>query len=125
MRRGGGSGITVIFHLKDEKGRMVNPSLAPLDLGTDIVYADRYATHFMPLSPLKEKKYSQAIKNTLYHLVENYCIISLCFYFIMNGIVFVFICFLGAILCSDLQLSRLKTLFCIFLCYFYFLLCSF
>ena len=56
----------------------------------------------MPLSPLKEKKYTKARKTPLYRLVDIYCIISLSFHFIMSGIVFIFVLFLGTVPCSVL-----------------------
>ena len=60
-------------------------------MNTEIVYTNVSATAFMPLSSLKEQGYSQARKTPLYHLVEIYCIIRFIVYFIMNGIVFVFV----------------------------------
>ena len=61
---GENSGLKFIFHLKDEKGHIFNPSLAPLELNTELVYADGFATPFMPLSPLKEQKFSRASKKS-------------------------------------------------------------
>ena len=64
--------------------------LYPVKLNTELVYASGSAKLFMTLSPLKEQKSSRASKTPIYRLVDSYCIISLHFYFIMNGIVFVF-----------------------------------
>ena len=97
---GGGYSLKCIFHLKDEKVRIFNPSLKTLELNTDIVYARGSAAPFMPLSPLKEQKFSQESKSPIYRLVDSYCIISFLFYFIMSGIVFVFVYFGGTVLFS-------------------------
>ena len=88
---GGDSGLKFIFHFKDYRGHISNPSLTPLDMNTELVYADGYATLLIPLSPVKENKSSQARKNPFYRLVDSYCIISSNFYFIMSGIVFIFV----------------------------------
>ena len=61
---GGNNGLKVILHLKDENGRILNPSLIPLEMNTELVYDYGYATTFTPLSTLKEKKYSRASKNS-------------------------------------------------------------
>ena len=34
---GGDAGLKIIFHLKDEKGRIFYPSLTPLELNTELV----------------------------------------------------------------------------------------
>ena len=57
------TGLKFIFHLKDDKGHIFSPSLTPLELNAEIFYVDVSATPFMPQSPLKEKKSSQASKN--------------------------------------------------------------
>ena len=80
------SGLKFIFHIKDKNGHISNPSLKPIELNTELVYADGSATPFVPLSPLKEKNTAEQAK--LYHLVGSYCIISLCFYFTRSRIVF-------------------------------------
>ena len=50
------SDLKFIFHLKYDKGCILNLSLTPLDLNTELVYANGSITHFMYLYPLKEKK---------------------------------------------------------------------
>ena len=52
------SGLKFIFHLKDEKGHVLNPYLEPLDINDEIVYANIYATPFMLLFTLKDQKFS-------------------------------------------------------------------
>lgn len=59
------SGLSVIFHLKDEKGRIVNPSVA-MPLRTELIYSDGTPTPLLPLAPLKEKRSSKKSKTTLY-----------------------------------------------------------
>ena len=49
---GGNYALNFIFHIKDDKGCILNPSLTPLDLNTELVYTNEYDTTFMPLSPL-------------------------------------------------------------------------
>ena len=58
-----------------QKGLIIKTSLTPLDLNTDLVYADGYTPPFMTLSPLKEK--NPPDQEELYRLVGSYCIISL------------------------------------------------
>ena len=84
-------GLKCIFHFKDDKGCISDPSLTPPEMNNELVYADGYATQLKPLSPVKENKSSQARKNPFYRLVDSYCIISSKFYFIMSGIVFILI----------------------------------
>ena len=90
MRRGD-AGLKIIFHLKDKKGHILNPSLTPLYLNTEFSCVHRYAKLFVPLYPLKERKYFWASKNPLYRLVVSYFIISWVFNYIMSGTVFVFV----------------------------------
>ena len=61
---GGNSGQNIIFHLRDQKGRIFIPSLTLLEMNTDIFYANGSSTPFMPLSTLREKKSSQASKDS-------------------------------------------------------------
>ena len=77
--KGVNDGLNFIFHIKGKKGHISNPSLTPLELNTELVYANEYAPTFMFLSPIKESKYSPASKTPLYCLVGSYCIISLNF----------------------------------------------
>ena len=88
---GKNAGLKFIFHLKDDKVCILNPSLKPLELNTESFYADWSVTPFKPLSTLMDKKYSRANKTPLYLLVDSYCIISLSFCFIMSSIIFVFV----------------------------------
>eukprot|EP00562_Extubocellulus_spinifer_P002531 CAMPEP_0178483286 /NCGR_PEP_ID=MMETSP0696-20121128/7156_1 /TAXON_ID=265572 /ORGANISM="Extubocellulus spinifer, Strain CCMP396" /LENGTH=589 /DNA_ID=CAMNT_0020110799 /DNA_START=633 /DNA_END=2402 /DNA_ORIENTATION=- len=68
------SGLSVIFHLRDEKGRIVNPSMA-MPLRTELVYADGSPTPIMPLAPLKQRRSSKMSKISLYHpLVPDPCL---------------------------------------------------
>ena len=90
---GGNDSLKIIIYLKYDTDCILNPYSIPLELNTDIFYAYVSATHFLPLSPLNEKKYIWSIKPTLYRMVYSYCIISLSLYFITSGIVFVFIYF--------------------------------
>ena len=48
------AGLNVIFHIKDEQGLIFNTYLTPVEMNTELFYADGYAKLFMPLSPLKE-----------------------------------------------------------------------
>ena len=91
----------MIVHFKYDKGGIVNLSLTSLEPNTEHVYSDGSATPFIHLSHMKEKTSSWKIKPPLYCLVGNYLIISLRFYFIISGIVFVFVWFLGNVLFSD------------------------
>ena len=50
------SDLKFIFHLKYDKGCILNLSLTPLDLNTELVYADGSVTNCINLYPLKEKK---------------------------------------------------------------------
>ena len=90
---GENTGLKFIFHLRGKKSHIFDPSLTLLDLNNELVYDDGSIENFMPLSPLKERKYPQARKNSLYHPVRSYCIISILFYFIINSIVFIFVWF--------------------------------
>ena len=54
MRRGN-SGLKFIFHIKDNKGCIFNTYLTPLDLNTEIFYADGYVTPFITLSLSKDQ----------------------------------------------------------------------
>ena len=60
---GGNAGLKVIFHIKNEHGIIFNTYLKPLEMNTELVYADGYATTFMPLSTLKEKNTHEQAKN--------------------------------------------------------------
>ena len=101
---GKNSGLKVIFHLKENYVRIFYPSLTSLVLNTEFVYADGYSTPFMTISSMKEQKSSRASKILLYRLVDSYCIISLHYYCIISGILFVFVWFLGTVLCGDLYI---------------------
>ena len=45
-----------------KKDDTLNTSLTTLDLNNELVYENGYATHFMPLSLMNNKKSSQAMK---------------------------------------------------------------
>ena len=51
-----------IFHIKEKKDDTLNTSLTTLNLNNELVYENGYATHFMPLSLMNNKKSSQAMK---------------------------------------------------------------
>ena len=74
-------GLKFIFHLKDKKGRIFNPSMWPLERNTEIVYDDGSVTPFMPLSPLKDKNPPEQAKSCFGHfcLVVYGVILWLCF----------------------------------------------
>ena len=55
----------------------------------------------MLLSTLKEKNPHKQAKTLSTVIFESYCIISLGFYFIMSGIVFVFVFCLGHVIFRD------------------------
>ena len=71
------AGLKVIFNLKDEKGRIFNTSLTPLELNTNLVYADGSTTPCVPLSSLKEQKSSQASKNSTAWLAGTVLLVSI------------------------------------------------
>ena len=51
---------------------------------------------------LRGSKNTPDQEKPLYRLIDSYCIIIFHFYFIISGIVLVFVLFLGTVLCSDL-----------------------
>ena len=72
--------------------------MAHFNLNTEIFYANGSATPFMHISPMKEKNPPGQGKN----LPPGWMLLhfSLHVYFIMSGIVFVFLLFLGTVMCS-------------------------
>ena len=95
---GGGDILKVIFHIKDEKFRIFGPLFdTPWAEYWDCLFQYFCHTFRVPISSEGEKILPSNKK--LYCLVGSYCIISLHFYFIMSGIVFVFVCFLDHTMC--------------------------
>ena len=74
--RGKSPGLKSIFHLNNDNNCILNILLTPLDLDPELVYTGAPVTWVMPLSPIKEKKYSQASIPPLYGQADRYCIIS-------------------------------------------------
>ena len=64
---GENSGLDVMIHLRDEKGRIVNDITETVYLKTELVYSDESPTPYMPLMPLKERRSHKVSETPLYN----------------------------------------------------------